>query len=176
MKPLKYWAALRERPGLALAFDVGVIVTILMLIHGWNTRQLPQGNEVPALVLAQLDSPSIERELPTVGVGVVYFFAPWCFYCKNSIDNLDKLVANGDIAWARAVALDYEDLEEVRQFVVETGLQQPVLLGTRQTSQDWNINAFPTYFVLDGEGNITSRSVGYSTSMGLWVRSKLAQH
>jgi thiol-disulfide isomerase/thioredoxin len=176
MKPLSYWAALRKRPGLALAFDVSVIVAIFLLIHGWNTRQLPQGNEVPALVLAQLDSQSMEEELPSNGVGVVYFFAPWCFYCRNSIDNLDKLVANGDIAWARAIALDYEDFDEVRQFVAETGLQQPVLLGTRQTSQDWNINAYPTYFVLDAEGNITGRSVGYSTSLGLWARSKLAQH
>jgi thiol-disulfide isomerase/thioredoxin len=176
MALLQSWKSLRKRSGFALVFDVGLIILVFLLIHGWNTRQLPKGNEVPTLVLAQLDSPLIERELPSDGVGVVYFFAPWCFYCKNSIDNLDQLVANGDIAWARAVALDFEGLDEVREFVTETGLQQPVLLGTRQTIQDWNINAFPTYFVLDGEGNITSRSVGYSTSLGLWARSKLAQH
>jgi thiol-disulfide isomerase/thioredoxin len=174
-QPLKYWATLRKRPGFALAFDVGVIILVFIAIHAWNTRQLPQGNAVPELVLAQLDSAVIEQELPSDGVGVVYFFAPWCFYCKNSIDNLDKLVASGDLAWARAVALDYGDQGEVRQFVAETGLSQPVLLGTPQTTQDWNINAFPTYFVIDANGDITGRSVGYSTSLGLWVRSKLAR-
>lgn len=173
---LKYWATLRKRPGFALAFDVCVIMLVFIAIHAWNTRQLPQGNAVPALVLAQLDSTTVEQELPSDGVGVVYFFAPWCFYCKNSIDNLDKLVANGDIAWARAVALDYGNIEEVRQFITETGLSQPVLLGTQQTTRDWNINAFPTYFVIDANGDITGRSVGYSTSLGLWVRSKLAQY
>ena len=172
---LKYWAAIRRRPGLALVFDVFVIVLIFFLIHTWNTRQLPQGDAVPTLVLAQLDSPAIEQALPSDGVGVIYFFAPWCIYCRNSIDNLDKLVANGHIAWARAVALDYENLAEVRQFVAETGLQQPVLLGDQKTIRDWSINGYPTYFVLDANRNITSRSVGYSTSLGLWARSKLAQ-
>jgi thiol-disulfide isomerase/thioredoxin len=173
--PLKYWAAIRQKPGLALVFDASVIVLVFLLIHTWNTRQLPQGDAVPALVLAQLDSTSIEQELPSNGVGVIYFFAPWCIYCRNSIDNLDQLVANGHIEWARAVALDYENLTEVRQFVAETNLQQPVLLGNQQTIQDWNIKAYPTYFVLDASRNITSRSVGYSTSLGLWVRSKLAR-
>ena len=39
--------------------------------------------------------------------GIVYFFAPWCFYCRTSIGNLDDLVADGNVAWATAVALDY---------------------------------------------------------------------
>lgn len=172
---LRYWAAIRQRPRLALVFDVSAIVIVFLLIHAWNTRQLPKGDAVPELVLAQLDSASIEQALPSDGVGVIYFFAPWCIYCRNSIDNLDKLVANGNIAWARAVALDYENLTELRQFVAETGLQQPVLLGNQQTIREWNINAYPTYFVLDAQRNITSRSVGYSTSLGLWARSKLAQ-
>ena len=156
-----------------------MIITVFLLIHGWNTRQLPDGEQVPGLMLAQLDA---GRELagdlqglPQNETGVVYFFAPWCFYCRNSIDNLDKLVENGDIAWARAVALDYGEIEEVRAFVAETGLRQPVLLGNAQTSRDWNIRAFPTYFVVDADGRISSRSVGYSTSLGLWARARMAQ-
>ena len=103
-------------------------------------------------------------------VGVVYFFAPWCFYCRHSIDNLDRLVADGKLAWARVVALEYGDLDEVREFINETGVQLPVLLGSTQTTSDWQIRAFPTYFVIDPEGQITSRSVGYSTSLGLEAR------
>jgi peroxiredoxin len=173
-QPLKYWAAIRKRPGLALAFDAAVIIVAFVLIHAWNTRQLPHGDAVPELALIQLGSSVVEQQLPKGSTGVVYFFAPWCFYCRNSIDNLDKLVANGDIAWARAVALDYESLESVHQFIAETGLTQPVLLGNRHTATDWGVRAFPTYFVIDANGNITSRSVGYSTSLGLWARSKLA--
>ena len=108
-------------------------------------------------------------------VGVVYFFAPWCFYCRHSIDNLDELVGNGELAWARLVALEYGSIEEVREFINETGVDLPVLLGGQKTSNDWQIRAFPTYFVIDGKGNIVSRSVGYSTKIGLQARVWMSQ-
>jgi thiol-disulfide isomerase/thioredoxin len=176
MKRLKaFWIALRKRQWLSLGFDVLVIVIVFLLIHAWNTRELPRGGRVPDLPLALLDSTRLTEVLPQGNTGVVYFFAPWCFYCRNSIDNLDALVSKGDIAWARAVALDYEDPSEVREFVAKTGLSQPVLLGNGQTARDWNIRAFPTYFVVDAEGRISSRSVGYSTWLGLWARTKTAR-
>ena len=68
------------------------------------------------------------------------------------------------------VALEYESLDEVREFIKETDVSLPVLLGGPQTSNDWQIRGFPTYFVIDGDGNIASRSVGYSTKIGLQAR------
>jgi peroxiredoxin len=168
------WKSFRSRYWQALAFDVAVIMVAFWLIHAWNTRNLPNNEPAPALQLAQLDAGPIARGLPSGRPGVVYFFAPWCFYCRNSIDNLDELVRSGDIAWARAVALDYDSLDEVRDFVDESGLQQPVLLGDRQTALNWSIRAFPTYFVIDAQGRISSRSVGYSTKLGLWMRVQWA--
>ena len=166
---------MRSRQWLSLGFDVGIIILVFLLIHAWNTRELPRGGQVPALDLARLDSTQSLPGLVRGSPGIVYFFAPWCFYCRNSIDNLDDLVGNGDIAWARAVALDYENPDEIRAFVAQTGLSQPVLLGNGQTARDWNIRAFPTYFVVDAEGRISSRSVGYSTRFGLWFRAWMAQ-
>ena len=172
--PISYWSRLRRRPLLSLSFDVLIIISVFLLIHSWNTRQLPRGEQVPGLELPALDGMAVEAALPHGTVGVVYFFAPWCFYCRNSIDNLDSLVAEGVIDWARAVALDYQDINEVREFVKETGLVQPVFLGNRNTSREWGIRAFPTYFVINAEGAISSRSVGYSSKIGLKLRSRLA--
>jgi thiol-disulfide isomerase/thioredoxin len=113
--------------------------------------------------------------LPERGVGVVYFFAPWCFYCKHSIDHIDDLVESSTVEWARAVALDYGSLEEVRAFVAEVGLDQPVLLGDADIAADWHIRGFPTYFVIGAEGGIESRSVGYATKIGMKTRALLAR-
>jgi len=68
------------------------------------------------------------------------------------------------------VALEYGDLNEVRDFIKETGVNLPVLLGSQKTTKDWQIRAFPTYFVINKTGQIVSRSVGYSTSLGLQIR------
>ena len=105
----------------------------------------------------------------------MYFFAPWCFYCRTSIGNLQDLVTDGRVRWGTAVALDYGGIAEVQAFIDETGVTLPVLMGTGQTAADWKIRGFPTYYVIDAQGEIHSRSVGYSTLAGMWFRNWLAQ-
>lgn len=160
----------------SLAFDVGLIILVFGLVNAWQTRDLPDDEYTPPLVLSWLDDLRADTVLVPGEVGVIYFFAPWCFYCRNSIDNLDELVASGHLAWARTIALDYGNLDEVREFINDTGVRLPVLLGGPRTSVDWQIRAFPTYFVIDGEGRIISRSVGYSTKIGLMARLWLSQY
>ena len=143
------------------------------MVSLWQTRNLPNAEHTPVLEAVWLDDMKADSVMESGQVGVVYFFAPWCFYCRKSIDNLDQLVASGKLAWARVIALEYGDEDEVRQFIKETGVNLPVLLGSQQTSGDWQIQAFPTYFVIDKNGQIASRSVGYSTKFGLQVRKWL---
>jgi thiol-disulfide isomerase/thioredoxin len=164
------WKALRGHFWGSLAVDVALIITAFLLVSMWQTRDLPDDDHTPPLELAWLDDMRADSIMVPGEVGVVYFFAPWCFYCRKSIDNLDELVASGKLAWARVVALEYGDLDEVRTFLKQTGVDLPVLLGGPKTSQDWQIRAFPTYFVIDKDGQIASRSVGYSTKIGLQAR------
>jgi len=164
------WQALRANYWGALAFDVTLIIVAFMLVHTWQTRNLPGDDYTPALELSWLDELQADSILVSGETGVVYFFAPWCSVCRRSIGNLEELVNNGELPWARAVALDYENLDEVRAFIRETDVHLPVLLGGPQTMRDWQIQAFPTYFVIDGDGQIVSRSVGYSTKIGLQAR------
>ena len=164
------WKALRGNFWGSLAVDVMLIIAAFVLISMWQTRNLPNDEYTPALEPFWLDDMRAESVMVSGEVGVVYFFAPWCFYCRKSIDNLDELVSGGQLAWARVVALEYESLDEVRAFIKETGVQLPVLLGGPQTTKDWQIRGFPTYFVIDGDGKIVSRSVGYSTKIGLQTR------
>lgn len=164
------WQRLRRNFWGSLAFDVFLIIVAFSLVSMWQTRNLPGAEHTPALEAFWLDDMQADSVMVAGEVGVVYFFAPWCFYCRNSIDNLDKLVASGKLSWARVVALEYSNLDEVREFIAETGVNLPVLLGSQQTTKDWQIRAFPTYFVIDEKGKISSRSVGYSTSLGLQTR------
>jgi len=167
------WKKLRANFWASLAFDVALLVLFFILVSMWQTRNLPDDSHTPSLELSWLDDMRANTVLVPGQTGVVYFFAPWCFYCRHSIGNLDELVSGGQLAWARLVALDYESLDEVRTFLSETGVHLPVLLGGPQTSADWQIRGFPTYFIIDGEGKIVSRSVGYSTKIGLQVRTWL---
>lgn len=164
------WRRLRARPALGLLVDVLAIAAVMLAIHAWQTRDLPDVQPFPARPLISLDGSSVQSPVESGEVGVVYFFAPWCNVCRSSIGNLDQLVADGKVSWASAVALDYADRAAVAEFVSHTGISLPVLLGDRQDASDWAIKAFPTYFVIDPEGRIAGRSVGYSTELGLRFR------
>lgn len=188
------WKKFRSHYWLALSFDLACLLAVMWSIHAWQTRDLPIGDmarptRLPLLALDESDfrpsqsgsavAQAHEQELAAAiqpgSAGVVYFFAPWCGVCRHSIGNLDQQVLDGSIDWATAIALDYGSVPEVVEFVESTGIEMPVLLGNGQTATDWEIRGFPTYFVIDANGAISSRSVGYSTSLGLRLRTWLAQ-
>jgi len=169
-----YWKKLRSHYWLALGFDLLALVIVMLAIQAWQTRYLPLGEASPPTFLPVLASETNAEAVELGSAGVVYFFAPWCAICEHSIGNLDQQVQDGSIAWAKAIALDYADENEVAEFVAGTEIIMPVLLGSGQTAADWGIKAFPTYFVIDEKGNIDSRSVGYSTSLGIRLRTWLA--
>lgn len=169
------WQRLRKHRGYSLLIDVTLILVVFFAVHAWQTRKLPVDEAAPETVLALLDGTGMASAIQPGKAGIVYFFAPWCYYCKTSIDNLDGMVSSGTVAWGTAVALDYSDTKEVEAFVEETGVSMPVLLGNAGTAADWSVRAFPTYYVINADGKISSRSVGYSTWLGMSVRAWMAK-
>jgi len=79
-------------------------------------------------------------------------------------------VTQGRVSQAVVIALDYTNAAEVQEFIDKTGVSLPVLMGNPATASAWSVTAFPTYYVIDAQGRISSRSVGYSTKLGMWLR------
>lgn len=104
---------------------------------------------------------------------LVYFFAPWCRICAASSGNLTRLRRwrDEDSLEIVAVALDWEDPGQVREYIERHPLDLPVVLGAPTTARDWRIAAFPTYYVLDSQHRVRRRDLGYSTQFGLWWRT-----
>ena len=104
---------------------------------------------------------------------LVYFFAPWCKICAASSDNLTRLrrLRDEESLEILAVALDWQDREEVLEYVNRHDIDLPVVLGDRRIAEDWRVQAFPTYYVVDSERRIRRRDLGYSTQLGLWWRT-----
>jgi len=168
------WQQLRSRFWLSLSFDVLLVLAVFLMVNAWQTRDLPIDEPAPETILALLGDTEVRSAVIAGEPGIVYFFAPWCFYCRSSIGNLQDLVEDGYVNWGTVVALDYGDADEVRSFIEKTGVSLPVLMGNAQTAADWGVRAFPTYYVIDAEGRISSRSVGYSTGLGMMIRNWMA--
>ncbi len=160
---------------LSYVVEVVVIGGLLMGIYAYQSRNLlpTELQPAPALVGRTLigdyydigDHPAVKT--------LVYFFAPWCKICAASsgnIDNLRNLRSDSDLK-ILLVALEWQTQVEVQDYVDQHEIKVPVLLGDRKITTEWNIYAFPTYYILDNERRVIRRDPGYSTLAGLWWRT-----
>jgi len=102
---------------------------------------------------------------------IVYFFAPWCQVCHVSIGNLQALYEKNDHLDVVAVALDFADISEVAKFTNQHQLTFPVALGNEEIKQAFSISAYPSYYIISEENSIIRKSMGYSSELGLYLRS-----
>lgn len=102
---------------------------------------------------------------------IVYFFAPWCQVCNFSIENLQNVYQKNPDVNVIAVALDFVDAEEVKNFTMNHQLTFPIALGNESVKADFKVIGYPSYYVLDEENTIIARSLGYSSEIGLYLRS-----
>jgi len=102
---------------------------------------------------------------------VIYFFAPWCQVCHVSIGNLQSLYEKNDHIDVIAVVLDYTSLDEVMDFTKQHQLTFPIALGNEEIKHAFSISGYPSYYVISEENSIIGKSMGYSSELGLYLRS-----
>ena len=102
---------------------------------------------------------------------VIYFFAPWCQVCHISIGNLQSLYEKNEHLNVIAVVMDYTSFDEVMDFTKQHQLTFPIALGNEEVKQAFSISGYPSYYVINEENAIIGKSLGYSSELGLYLRS-----
>ncbi len=157
------------------ALEAMAISVMLLLFYAYQTNGLlPTGDQsAPKLSAISLDGTPIDLSERSASATLIYFFAPWCSVCAASSGNIEHLrdLKSDSGLDILLVALDWQTADEVQDYVERHEITVPVLLGDRQIASDWNVYAFPTYYILDSEQRIAHRDLGYSTLAGLWWRS-----
>ena len=170
------WQLLRSHYWLALIFDVAAILLLFALIHSWQMRHLLSADSdalAPDFELTSLAGEQVRLSQLRGQKAVLFFFAPWCGVCNASIGNLQDLhLTSGDKNLrVMAIAMDYAALEDVRWFADKHDLTLPVLLGNAALIRTWKLRGYPTYYVVDEQGRVRQRSIGYATELGLRWRT-----
>ena len=155
--------------------NIGLLMVMFLVVTAFQSRNmLPTDRQpAPALHAATLQGGPYNLEATPARPVLVYFFAPWCNYCAASSGNLVRLRRWREESHLEivTVALDWRDFEEVSAYADRHDLNMPIVLGDAQVARDWQVYAFPTYYVLDSQHRVIRRDLGYSTQAGLWWRS-----
>lgn len=167
MLTLKFW--------LVLIAEVLFATAIFMALSAWQEQDmLNSESDMPTLSASSLKGTMYQfpEALNKSKRTLVYFFAPWCKICHLSIGNLNILsdqIDEEDLSII-IVALDWKSKAEVEEFIADHDLDFPVLLGDEKWQQQYKIKGFPSYYVLNQQGVVLSRSMGYSSSIGMLRR------
>lgn len=159
------------RPWFQRAVITVLLVTLFLGLRGWQQRTLVHGPTPP------LSATALNGDSLVVGRGaqptLVYFWASWCGICRLKEGSMESIARDHRVI---SVALSSGDDKEVRQYLASRGLKLPVINDPEGAiSARWGVRATPTAFIVDRDGVIRFREVGYTTEWGLrlrmwWVR------
>lgn len=162
----------------SFALNAGLILIVFLAVSAYQSRHMLAADGRAAPGLGGITLAGEPYDLDDAGEGkpaLVYFFAPWCRICAASAGNLNRLRRwrDADELEIVAVALDWNFASEVSEYVERHGLEVTVVLGNAALRRQWQVQAYPSYYVLDSKHRIVRRDIGYSTQLGLWWRSIL---
>jgi peroxiredoxin len=156
-------AALQILALIALWFAVSAYQTRRHVGHG--------GTNAPAFTLVDLSGKQVSLEAFRHKKVVLHFFATWCGVCKAELPSVRALVRGlDDDEVLVGIAADSDDREALRRFAREHELEYPILLGTDAVLRAYGVDRYPTNYYVNGDGSVSSSSVGLSTLLGMKAR------
>lgn len=149
-------------------------IVFILIFNGFSwlreSSMLSGGSQLTdSPVLSTIDDKQVELKAENKKT-LIYFFAPWCTVCHASIDNLQDIYMKNQDVDVIAVALDFVDQHEVDEFVAKHDLTFPIAIGNERVKKEFKIKGYPSYYVLNEENQITGRSLGYSSEIGMYLR------
>lgn len=160
-----------SRKWLRVLWQSLTVIAVVMAVGFWQTRNLASGM-APPLVGLDVHGERLELSAWRGRPVLVHFWATWCPVCALEDDAIQAIARDWPVL---TVAMQSGEAREIAAHLRENNLSFPVLVdGSGELSARFGVRAVPTTFVIDGEGRIRFREVGYTTSWGLRLRLWLA--
>jgi thiol-disulfide isomerase/thioredoxin len=147
-----------------------VLVLTMAILAGCTSRDSRTGGSTASdFTLQDLNGKKVRLSDYKGRVVLLEFWATWCPPCRASIPGLEKIhVAYKDKGLVvLAVSLDEGGWDSVKSFVQKNGITYVVLKGDEDVSEKYQVRTIPLILILDKEGKISKRYLGYGSEEDL---------
>lgn len=141
-----------------------LIVLLGAFLLGFSSADAQKTKAAPNFNLKTADGKALELKKLKGKVVVVNFWATWCGPCKAEIPGFLDVYKQYKPKGLEIVgiSLDQQGWSVVKPFVDRYSITYPVVVGDGSVAEAYGgIEAIPTTFIVDKQGNIVDRHVGY---------------
>ena len=144
---------------------VGTLLVQRALPQAAAAFNLGSGDEpAPAFALRSLDGDVVSLDDYRGQVVLVNFWASWCPPCRVEMPGFERVYRQRrDEGFViLGIATDTHAEGAIREFIAEHDITYPILLADRAVIQEYGgIRALPESFLVDRDGRIRHRVIGY---------------
>ena len=143
-----------------------ITLTILAnIISYYKSTNLNKNNlEIQSFTLLDGTIYNIQQNKPLL----IHFWATWCPICKLEASNIETLSKQFEVI---TIAVDSPSSDELKAYLKEHQLSFKVIDDfDKKYASQFNITVYPTTFIYDTNQNLLFSEVGYTSTLGLYMR------
>jgi len=138
---------------------IGFIITITIFANGVSLYKSSDLNKSPLP-----PSLHVEQNKPIM----IHFWATWCPVCKTEIDNIQRVSKNYQVI---TIVVKSGNDEDIQNYLNEHNLNFKVINDKDALlAQQFGVSVYPTTFIYDKNKNLIFSDVGYTSTLGLYLR------
>lgn len=149
-----------------------LLLGISTALNYWRAPKL-DSDTLPTIQETLIDGSSFDSTLLKGKPLLINFWGTWCPICDQEASNIEAVSKKFNVL---TIAVNSNSNARIKKWMKDKGVSYPVLNDANGIwAAAFKVTVFPTNFIYDSRGKHKFTETGYSTTMGLMARMKLAE-
>jgi peroxiredoxin len=156
-------------------FIFGLCISSLFLLPHCGKEKKPSSALAPDFTLRTLDGQEITLSQLRGKIVLLDFWATWCGPCRESIPHFVQIYKTNRENGFEMIGLSVDKGDEgvVRRFIESMEIPYLIVIAPEEVVRNYKVTAIPTTFLIDKEGKIRERIMGFNSTIAQEMTAKL---